>query len=109
MQRNERFLSLSRFFGSSGSRNLERSIVPFAGGSVRGSVFALAIRVPVPTGVALPFPLSSNRFTVPASWTPLPGLGTASPESGRHPGRQGHPDQARRSKSHRVGVGVARV
>ena len=102
-------LSLFRFFGTSGSRNLARSIVPFAGALALGPTFALMIRVPVPTGVALPFPLSSNRFTVPPSWTPLPGRGTASPESGRHSGHQRHPTRSRRPRSHWVRVGGVSV
>ena len=88
---------LSRFFGTSGSRNLARSTVPFAGAIALGSTFALAICVPVPTGDAtLPFPLSLNRLTVPPSWTPF---GTAALKSGRHSGRQGHPARSRRPRS----------
>ena len=70
MQRNELFLFLFHSFGTSGSRNLARSIVAFAGAFALGPTFALVICVPVPTGVALPFPPSSNRFTVPPSLTP---------------------------------------
>ena len=69
VQRNERFslpflsLSLSRFFGTSDSRNLARSIVPFAGALALGPTVALVIRVPVPTGVAPPFePLHRPAF-----------------------------------------------
>ena len=51
--------------------NLARSTVPFAGALALGPTFALAIHIPVPTGVALPFPLSSNCSTIPPSWAPV--------------------------------------
>ena len=62
-------LSLSRFLGKSGSRNLERSTFPFAGALAFRLAFGLGTRLL--TGVALPLPLSSNLFTVPPSSTPF--------------------------------------
>ena len=88
---------------------MPRSIVPFAGALALGPTFPLVICVPVPTGVALPFPLSSNRFTVPLHGHPLPGPGTASPESGQHSGHQRHPTRSHRPRSHWVQVGGAAV
>ena len=77
---------------------LGKSIVPFAGALALGPTFTLVIRVPVPTGVALPFPLSRTALPSRLHGHPLPGRGTASPESGRHSSHQRHPTQSRRPR-----------